>query len=128
MTEFTADGVDRTTTLKVSGLTCGHCVAHVTEELEALDGVKDVSVLLNKGGQSTVTVLSDIRLDDAALAATAALVLLSPYTPMLFLGEEWGTRTPFQFFTDHEEEDLAEAIDEAGDYTLDAVERDVREG
>ena len=50
MTEFTADGVDRTTTLKVSGLTCGHCVAHVTEELEALDGVKDVSVLLNKGG------------------------------------------------------------------------------
>ena len=43
MTEFTADGIDRTTTLKVSGLTCGHCVAHVTEELEALaqglDGV-----------------------------------------------------------------------------------------
>ena len=30
MTEFTADGIDRTTTLKVSGLTCGHCVAHVT--------------------------------------------------------------------------------------------------
>ena len=58
MTEFTADGIDRTTTLKVSGLTCGHCVAHVTEELEALKGVKDVSVLLNKGGQSTVTVLS----------------------------------------------------------------------
>ena len=73
MTEFTADGIDRTTTLKVSGLTCGHCVAHVTEELEALNGVKNVSVLLNKGGQSTVTVLSDIRLDDAALAATAAL-------------------------------------------------------
>ena len=69
MTEFTADGIDRTTTLKVSGLTCGHCVAHVTEELEALDGVKDVSVLLNKGGQSTVTVLSDSRLDDAARAA-----------------------------------------------------------
>ena len=110
MTEFTADGIDRTTTLKVSGLTCGHCVAHVTEELEALDGVKDVSVLLNKGGQSTVTVLSDIHLDDAALAATAALVLLSPYTPMLFMGEEWGTRTPFQFFTDHEEEDLARSV------------------
>ena len=68
MTEFTADGIDRTTTLKVSGLTCGHCVAHVTEELEALNGVKNVSVLLNKGGQSTVTVLSDARLDDATLA------------------------------------------------------------
>ena len=49
MTEFTADGIDRTTTLKVSGLTCGHCVAHVTEELEALNGVKNVSALLNKG-------------------------------------------------------------------------------
>ena len=80
MTEFTADGIDRTTTLKVSGLTCGHCVAHVTEELEEIDGVKDVSVLLNKGGQSTVTVLSDIHLDDAALARagiTAGTVRLS---------------------------------------------------
>ena len=51
-------------------------------------------------------------LDDATLAATAALVLLSPYTPMLFMGEEWGTRTPFQFFTDHEEEDLARNVSE----------------
>ena len=51
-------------------------------------------------------------LDDAALAATAALVLLSPYTPMLFMGEEWGTRTPFQFFTDHEEDDLARSVSE----------------
>ena len=68
MTEFTATGVDRTTTLKVSGLTCGHCVTHVTEELEAVAGVKNVSVLLNKGGQSTVTVVSDTVLSDAALA------------------------------------------------------------
>ena len=51
-------------------------------------------------------------LDDATLAATAALVLLSPYTPMLFMGEEWGTRAPFQFFTDHEEEDLARSVSE----------------
>ena len=53
-----------------------------------------------------------VILDDAALAATAALVLLSPYTPMLFMGEEWGTRTPFQFFTDHEEADLARSVSE----------------
>ena len=51
-------------------------------------------------------------LNDATLAATAALVLLSPYTPMLFMGEEWGTRTPLQFFTDHEEEDLARSVSE----------------
>ena len=53
-----------------------------------------------------------VILDDAALAATAALVLLSPYTPMLFMGEEWGTRTPFQFFTDHEDDDLARSVSE----------------
>ena len=53
-----------------------------------------------------------VILDDAALAATAALVLLSPYTPILFMGEEWGTRTPFQFFTDHEEDDLARSVSE----------------
>ena len=68
MTEFTAEGIDRTTILKVSGLTCGHCVTHITEEIEALPGVKNVSVLLSKGGQSTVTVVSDVLLNDAALA------------------------------------------------------------
>lgn len=44
------------------------------------------------------------------LAVRAALVLLSPYTPMLFMGEEWGARTPFQFFTSHPEPDLAAAV------------------
>ena len=33
----------------------------------------------------------------------------SPYTPMLFMGEEWGARTPWQFFSDHEGE-LGEAV------------------
>ena len=34
----------------------------------------------------------------------------SPYTPMLFMGEEWGATTPFQFFTDFPDPDLAEAV------------------
>ncbi len=50
------------------------------------------------------------RLDDGGLAMAAALVLCSPFTPMLFMGEEWGARTPWQFFTDHAEPELAEAI------------------
>ena len=79
MADFTADGIDRTTTLRLSGLTCEHCVAHVTEELKALDGVKNVSVVLHKGGQSVATVVSDA---------------------------------------------LRDAVDEAGDYTVDAIERD----
>ncbi|MHB1063984.1 MAG: malto-oligosyltrehalose trehalohydrolase [Georgenia sp.] len=49
-------------------------------------------------------------LSDGRLAGFAALVLLGPYTPMLFMGEEWGARTPFQYFTDHAEPELAEAI------------------
>lgn len=32
----------------------------------------------------------------------AALLLTSPFTPMLFQGEEWGASTPFLYFTDHE--------------------------
>ncbi|MDQ1627427.1 MAG: maltooligosyltrehalose trehalohydrolase [Actinomycetota bacterium] len=40
----------------------------------------------------------------------AALVLTSPFTPMLFMGEEWAASTPWQFFTDHQEVELAEAV------------------
>jgi maltooligosyltrehalose trehalohydrolase len=48
-------------------------------------------------------------LSDGLLMVGAALVLTSPYTPMLFMGEEWGARTPWQFFSDHEGE-LGEAV------------------
>jgi maltooligosyltrehalose trehalohydrolase len=40
----------------------------------------------------------------------AALVLTGPFTPMLFMGEEWAASTPWQYFTDHEDPDLAEAV------------------
>ena len=40
----------------------------------------------------------------------AGLVLTGPYTPMLFMGEEWGADTPWQYFTDHIEPWLAEAV------------------
>ncbi|WP_243888627.1 malto-oligosyltrehalose trehalohydrolase [Dermatophilus congolensis] len=40
----------------------------------------------------------------------AALLLTSPYTPMLFMGEEWGASTPWQYFTDHVDEELQEAV------------------
>ena len=48
-------------------------------------------------------------LSDGLLKVGAALVLTSPYTPMLWMGEEWGARTPWQFFSDHEG-DLGEAV------------------
>ncbi|MCC3651090.1 malto-oligosyltrehalose trehalohydrolase [Streptomyces sp. S07_1.15] len=49
-------------------------------------------------------------LSPGLLACAAALVLTSPYTPMLFMGEEWGARTPWQYFTDHPDPELAEAV------------------
>jgi maltooligosyltrehalose trehalohydrolase len=44
------------------------------------------------------------------LRIAAALVLLSPFVPMLFQGEEWGARTPFPYFTDHDDPSLAESV------------------
>jgi maltooligosyltrehalose trehalohydrolase len=38
------------------------------------------------------------------------LVALSPYVPLIFQGEEWGAGAPFQYFTDHEDAGLAEAV------------------
>ncbi|MEV6109933.1 malto-oligosyltrehalose trehalohydrolase [Streptomyces sp. NPDC051940] len=49
-------------------------------------------------------------LSPGRLACAAALVLLGPFTPMLFMGEEWGARTPWQYFTDHTDPELAEAV------------------
>jgi glycogen operon protein len=46
-----------------------------------------------------------------ALDALTAILLLAPAVPMLFMGEEWGTTTPFRFFTDFEDE-LAEKVRE----------------
>jgi maltooligosyltrehalose trehalohydrolase len=46
------------------------------------------------------------------LAIAAALTLLGPFTPMLFMGEEWAASTPWQFFTSHPEPDLGRATAE----------------
>ena len=44
-----------------------------------------------------------------AIEAALAITLLAPMIPMLFMGEEWGSKTPFPFFCDFEG-DLAEAV------------------
>ena len=60
--------IDRTIELSVDGMTCGHCVMSVSEELSEIPGVKNVEVILNSGDTSKVTVLTDTPLDDAALS------------------------------------------------------------
>ncbi|WP_457963101.1 malto-oligosyltrehalose trehalohydrolase [Arthrobacter sp. D1-29] len=46
------------------------------------------------------------------LAVAAVLTLTSPFTPMLFMGEEFGASTPWQFFTSHPEPELGKATAE----------------
>ncbi|MBV8544429.1 MAG: malto-oligosyltrehalose trehalohydrolase [Acidobacteria bacterium] len=46
----------------------------------------------------------------AKLRLAAAAVVLSPFIPMLFMGEEYGETAPFQYFTSHGDEDLIEAV------------------
>ena len=55
-----------TATYTVVGMTCGHCVSSVTEEVSQVPGVADVDVDLASGG---LTVTSDAELDDAAVRA-----------------------------------------------------------
>ncbi|MGV0874329.1 malto-oligosyltrehalose trehalohydrolase [Mycolicibacterium sp. XJ879] len=52
------------------------------------------------------------NLTTGQLAVKAALVLGSPYTAMMFMGEEWGSSSPFQFFSSHPEPELARATAE----------------
>ena len=55
-----------TQTYTVTGMTCGHCVASVTEEVQEIAGVENVEVDLPTGA---VTVTSAEPLDDAAVQA-----------------------------------------------------------
>lgn len=47
--------------------------------------------------------------DPRAIEAALAITLLAPMTPMLFMGEEWGSKAPFPFFCDFKG-DLADAV------------------
>ncbi len=49
-------------------------------------------------------------LTPGAQAASLAFILLGPFTPMLFMGEEYGETRPFMFFTDHDDPELARSV------------------
>ncbi|HSP64600.1 MAG TPA: malto-oligosyltrehalose trehalohydrolase [Candidatus Deferrimicrobium sp.] len=58
-------------------------------------------------GERSAALMSAGRLQIAA-----ALVLLGPFVPMLFAGEEWAASTPFQYFTDHQDAELGRLVSE----------------
>lgn len=62
----------------VTGLTCDHCAAAITEEVSQIVGVTDVTVDLVAGGTSTLRVESDETVGDHAL--TEALAEAGDYT------------------------------------------------
>jgi maltooligosyltrehalose trehalohydrolase len=62
------------------------------------------------GNRATGERISALVADPGLQAAGAALYLLAPTTPMLFMGEEWAASTPWQFFTSFEEDWLADAV------------------
>ena len=49
-----------------------------------------------------------VSIDKVRIAAAA--IVLSPFLPMLFMGEEYGEKAPFQYFTSHGDPDLIEAV------------------
>ncbi|MCG5496554.1 malto-oligosyltrehalose trehalohydrolase [Ectothiorhodospira variabilis] len=63
-------------------------------------------------GNRAVGDRSSRLLSTGLLQVGAAIVLTAPFVPMLFQGEEWGAGTPFLYFTDHQEPELAEAVRE----------------
>jgi copper chaperone len=58
--------MSQTSTYTVSGMTCGHCVASVTEEVQEISGVREVDVVLETGA---VTITSDEPVEADAVKA-----------------------------------------------------------
>lgn len=78
----------------------------------AIDGHRFVAYTTTHdqtGNRATGDRLSEV-LSPERLAIASAVILTAPFTPMIFMGEEYGARTPWQYFTDHAEPDLADAI------------------
>jgi len=56
--------MSQTSAYTVTGMTCGHCVASVTEEVQEIPGVENVEIVLETGA---VTITSAEPIDDAAV-------------------------------------------------------------
>lgn len=81
-------------------------------DVETLDGRRLVTYLQTHdqvGNRATGDRIS-ASLTPGRAAIGAALYLLGPGTPMIFMGEEFAASSPWQFFTDFEDEGMAEAV------------------
>ncbi|WP_261167253.1 heavy-metal-associated domain-containing protein [Microbacterium sp. Marseille-Q6965] len=71
-TATTSAQVGETEVIRVEGMTCGHCVSAVTQELSAVGGVEGVDVDLVAGGVSTVTIRHSEPLSPDAVDAAVS--------------------------------------------------------
>lgn len=55
--------------IKVEGMTCGHCVNAVTEELSKISGVTSVHIELSTDAPTPVNIVSDTDISDADFTA-----------------------------------------------------------
>ena len=62
--------------------------------------------------------------DDPRLRLAAAAILLSPFTPMLFMGEEYAEPAPFPYFVDHGDPELVRAVQEGREREFAGVDWD----
>ena len=76
--------------------------------LRFVDFLQNHDQIGNRARGERLTTLADPQ----RLEAAYALLLLTPMVPLLFMGEEWGSRTPFLFFTDYASEELRRAVRE----------------
>ncbi|MFC1970861.1 malto-oligosyltrehalose trehalohydrolase, partial [Chloroflexota bacterium] len=60
----------------------------------------------NRAGGERLSMLVSFE----ALKLTAGIVLLSPFMPLLFMGEEYGETSPFPYFVSHNDPELIEAV------------------
>lgn len=56
----------------ITGMTCGHCVQSVTEEVSALAGVSEVKIALVNGGESVMTLTTENGIDFTEVKAAVA--------------------------------------------------------
>lgn len=80
--------------------------------VEGLSGNRFLGYIQNHdqvGNRATGTRLGHLVSPDR-LKIAAVLVFTAPYVPMVFQGEEWAAGTPFQYFTDHQDPGLGEAV------------------
>jgi maltooligosyltrehalose trehalohydrolase len=85
-------------------------MASIAAELRRPEGSRIVACAQNHD-QVGNRALGD-RLPDSKRRVAAAVVLFSPFTPLLFQGEEYGEQAPFRFFTDHIDPFIADATRE----------------